>query len=81
VGSLILAKQMASSDECNVECSFECTCFIMMFADKICQLFNMTAKDYVVPRPNINPEIVFFYKANYIDNGRLFLLDSKIFLF
>jgi len=53
----------------------------MMFADKICQLFNMTAKDYVVPRPNINPEIVFFYKANYIDNGRLFLLDSKILLF
>jgi hypothetical protein len=41
-------------------------------------MYNITAKDYVVPNPQVSSEVAFYYKANFVNNGRLFLLDRKI---
>jgi len=40
-------------------------------------MYNITAKDYVVPNPQVSGDVAFYYKANYINNGPLFLLDRK----
>jgi len=37
-------------------------------------MYNITAKDYVVPNPEVSGDVDFYYKANYINNGPLLLL-------
>jgi len=76
-GSLITAINMNTQEKCATECTLECRCFIFVFLANLCSMYNITAKDYVVPNPQVSSEVAFFYKASFINNGPLFLLDRK----
>ncbi len=76
--SLITATNINTQEKCAAECTLECRCFIFIFLANLCSMYNITAKDYVVPNPQVNGDVAFYYKASYIDNGPLFLLDRKI---
>jgi len=79
-GSLIASKQGSSLNQCRIDCGFECKCFIIIYQNNVCKMYNLTAKGYLVSNPNIDPNAVFYYKSDYVVNGRLFLLDSKILI-
>ncbi len=58
--------------ECVSECGVECKCFMLVFNDSFCQLYDITAKNYLLPSSKVNPEKTLMYKTNY-GNSKLVL--------
>ncbi len=68
-----LNKTLISSDqvdlkECIIKCGFNCDCFILIFYNNLCQLYNLQAKNYLQSNKSIDPEVEFFYRAKYVEN-------------
>ncbi len=70
--SLLFEFQGSKMFECVSECGVECKCYMLVYNNSFCQLYDITAKNHLVPGSKINPEKTLMYKTNY-GNSKLVL--------
>jgi len=65
--SLLFKFKTTKMFECVSECGVECKCFMLVYNNTnfICQLYDITAKNHLVPGSKVNPEKTLMYKTNY----------------
>ena len=69
--ALIKSVQKESKFMCNVECGLECTCFLSILNGKMCELFDQTAKDYLVKDTNqeISMHVKNMHLETFVNSG------------